>query len=854
VLPGHLTYVSLLTRGQALELDDPRVRKLSTEAHDAHTFAFASEDGTESLLAATATEAELLALLGTTARATGLPATEWFELLAGSESPLLPHVDAALRLAREQVEKGLGAPGSPKRAPKSIADRAKALLHIAAIQRALAARGGSPLPANLLRRALLAQTLSYTGEGGRAPKPSSMDFDALVTSAGWARLTESTCGYPFPERAPGEGHVPLVDVNYLIRSYIEVVGRDNVAADDAIWTVAHHLYEHDVLFVPDAKGVTLDERVRESWHPTVPGATPGPLRLYPAAVPCGPRYEQALAIVLDWIAKGVLRELSPKELASEDECKVISLLNVIFKGALEMPQDVLAAIESNDVRALGAAAAAFSKVIIGKLKARQAERPEEPLPAALDFVLAELRPSDPKAAKARMVFNGRALGAHIHSASFAYTGLAAMLEEFEVGDVYGKSDGAHFFYLVRYGAASRPYLCGAFPRPDGSFMVVRYDRLCMGTTDSPLVASLLSSLIVFIARHRAMSSRLHAYMDDFVPAGSTPAMGKRVHTVLLETLKGANVPESLPKRVEMGHDTEALGLVINSASGELTLPLKKRAQYMVHACTVLELLEDESLHGAVTKASLSSLAGKLTWWSCAAAQGRPHLGGLITAMKPQVRLTGASGKEVLAAAARDLRWWRDEWLAGSLAGQIIISPQSPALVRACGGGADDTEQETGGGEDAGGDAQRAKRQRVNTARTDAGSPGGGAVWNGKALHVRFTPEQSLKSSSWREAAVVLETFRHFGASWSGTSVLLLTDNQGNTFSFSKGGSRDPEVTAMIADMYQLAAQHNFFWVCQWIPREVNVEADALSKCGTEAQAAETAAKLGLHPPPSVTVQ
>ena len=281
IVPSHLEYVASCPYSLALGHPLPFVRRLAAQAYAMSTHAIVSADGDASLFASTASEGGVLALLATITDAGGQDAKYWFELLQ-HQSGLLPHLDAALALRVQAVEEGLDEPDSPSRTPQSILNRARALLHISAIQRALASRGGSPLPADLLRRTLLRQSASFTGAGGQEPKADVMDFEAMLASAGWARVSRSACGYPFAPRPNAPGVLPLTDVNYLVRSYLALVG--DVADDDPLWTVAQHLFEHEVLFVCPAGKPSLDELVEASWHPPG-GGVGGPLRLGRPTVP-----------------------------------------------------------------------------------------------------------------------------------------------------------------------------------------------------------------------------------------------------------------------------------------------------------------------------------------------------------------------------------------------------------------------------------------------------------------------------------------------------------------------------------------------------------------------------------------
>ena len=793
-------YLSAVARGG-------RVKDLAVAAFSRGTYALASQHCDVSFLATDATGDDVRRLLATAVA----PGTvdEWFTALQ-PPSVLLPQMEEALALGEDAIRRGMAEPGAPQRSPMSIAVRARTLLHIMALQRALSSSGGPAVPADVMRRTLLRHTLSFTGSGAGPPKACVMDFEAMIASAGWPRLSRATCGFPFPSRVVPQGHLPLADVNALVLEYLELVGP--IPDDDAMWTVAAHLYEHDVQWVAPASGPSLDELVRRSWHPT-DGSTPGPLRLGKPAV-VGARHAEALEVVEGFLDSGPIRLLTEAEVADPAKCKVIIPLSVVFQGDLDTGAEERAAIAGGDAARIAAVAQARAATIAAAAVQRVLEGTASPS----DAVEATLREHRGKECKKRMVFGGHLLKPYIHKASFAYSGIPAILEHHATGDEYGKADASNFFYCGAYSQRSRPYLCCSFPGLGGTG-VAQFERWIMGAPDSPMCASLLSSLIVFIARMRAGDDRLVAYMDDFLWAVSAGGDSARIRDALVHTLRVGNIPENVSKRVEAGKATELLGLVFRSSADVLELPARKQFKYMVHAFTVGMLLRDARVRGAVSKDSLLSLAGRLQWWCCAAAYGRPHLGGLYAAAKMPPQSAAAADR-----ALEDLTWWEARWLSGTLTGQILINPRKRTFIRVCGGAAD---------------------RKLRVFESDAGEPGGGAVCDGKAVYVPFGPLERSRSSQWREARVILELFEVAGPSLEGAHVLVLTDNLGNVFNFMKGSCKAREVTRMIQAIYDIGERYGITWVVSWLPRECNQTADAISKCATRAEAAALCGAHGL---------
>lgn len=143
--------------------------------------------------------------------------------------------------------------------------------------------------------------------------------------------------------------------------------------------------------------------------------------------------------------------------------------------------------------------------------------------------------------------------------------------------------------------------------------------------------------------------------------------------------------------------------------------------------------------------------------------------------------------------------------------------------------------------------------------SDASDCGGGAIFRDMAIFTPFTDEETKRHSEYREALLTLECFKKWAkpmsegtGDWAKpsskrpqrpTMVIVLTDNLGNVFSINKGRARTPAVTAIIAEIYEIAERHNIFFVAAWLPREANLGPDALSKCKTRAEALVVANQL-----------
>jgi hypothetical protein len=738
---------------------------------------------------------------------------------------LLPHVREAVLAAEADVAVGLAEPDAKPRSPENILRRSLQIVYVRALEASLADAAGTPLAAAAWQAAISAAHTELGGEA-RAEKPKPCDYGALADAAGWARGTRDDSErrglYPYRPRPSVDGHLAVVDVAGLLRSLVSARGGmpDN---DDPIWTILDHLYAHEPTFVAPAVdgrepkidgGAALEARIR---------ASAGPLRLGKAPAAVDPR---VMAQLEANASVGVLRELSAAEINDKRFCAVISPVKPVFKGPLKPSAAAAAALEAGYEEggaALAAAVAADADAIVAAAHARLDALPGVAPHVVLEQVLGEFKAVE----KVRACVDGHALGEFIHSASFQYVTFDELLAECVHGATVAKADGRSFFYVVPYAERAKRLLCIEY----GGRVWVQ-ERLAMGYKDSPALASALSALVCEIVTLRT-GAFIRAYIDDFITIG-VDGVTESTQIVLREVLASANIPEATEKAA-CGTDTVVLGRVFDTVRDAVYLTRRATYGYMMHAAIVRRLLAPGMPRAvaSITAANISSLAGKLGWWARATWRGRCHVGAVIKAATH-----GASVAALRGALVADLSWWEAAWTEGKLAPELILDATRPTvLVRVQGGGADE-------------DATAAAARGGRAVASDAGDPGGGAIWGAEALYIQWRGDEAHAHSDWREARVSLAVLERWGAHFGAPAgepprrVLLLMDNLGNVYSINRGRARSARVTALISSMYDLAERHNFVFAAAWVPREVNLAADAISKCATAGEARAVCARLG----------
>ena len=95
-------------------------------------------------------------------------------------------------------------------------------------------------------------------------------------------------------------------------------------------------------------------------------------------------------------------------------------------------------------------------------------------------------------------------------------------------------------------------------------------------------------------------------------------------------------------------------------------------------------------------------------------------------------------------------------------------------------------------------------------------------------HGLFSPEERAESSTHRDLRGLLGCLRAFLADCRGRAVCLQVDNQ-NVDRVTRNGSSRPGLAALAKDIFSLCRSEAITMSVRWVPRELNSEADDLSK-------------------------
>ena len=96
------------------------------------------------------------------------------------------------------------------------------------------------------------------------------------------------------------------------------------------------------------------------------------------------------------------------------------------------------------------------------------------------------------------------------------------------------------------------------------------------------------------------------------------------------------------------------------------------------------------------------------------------------------------------------------------------------------------------------------------------------------FHQNWSPEENVRSSTWRELKAVCLALEAFAGPLSNARVMWYSDNQ-NIESILLNGSRKLDLQALALEAFHICVKYRISLDARWIPRDLNVSADSISK-------------------------
>jgi len=446
-------------------------------------------------------------------------------------------------------------------------------------------------------------------------------------------------------------------------------------------------------------------------------------------------------------------------------------------------------------------------------------------------------------------------------AAYRYTGYEYFAAQVEPRDYIAVVDISSFYLAIPYGKRMLKYQAFRDQRVEGRNGWKVHSRLPFGAGLSPYYASAMSAEAVDIlcgrARKESARARLNrgralrkgigrqrphirmtrrqrllarwgdkakscAYVDDIALAGGKPETAEAVRT-LVSLLKRMGLDAvDKDKTWEPKQTQKHLGVVFCTVvehpkgSGILVVELSLDADYKAY---LVAQADDALGRKDIAGKDLPSLVGCLQW-ACVVMTGGPAFLAALHALKAaDKRRRGGLGKDagaVARAAAQvallqrecraDLIWWRRHLLDPDWTGSRVLLPDraKPVLIKS------DASGEFGWG-------------YHELAADPAKARWGQAKWTAEQLR-DWEHDMATK-----ELYPLVEALKTHGAAWRGRGLKIGFDNTGAVYAINAGRAKTEKARNVMREYGNLINKYELDVVAQWVPRELNKAADALSR-------------------------
>ena len=388
--------------------------------------------------------------------------------------------------------------------------------------------------------------------------------------------------------------------------------------------------------------------------------------------------------------------------------------------------------------------------------------------------------------KPRLILDLQYVNKHLRSCRFKYEDIRTATGLFKQGDWFFKFDYTSGYHHVEIFPAHTTFLCCAWEF-NGTAKYFKFTFLPFGLSTGPYVFSKIQRVLV---KHwREQGIRIFTYLDD--GAGAERSLEEARQTSALvqqDVARSGFIAHKEKCQWEPCQTGELLGFVLDLQTGTFRVP-QRRVEHLQRA------LQD------IVSSNFTS-----------SARGLSRLTGILVSMGlalgPVVRLwTRGLYREILNSpswdsiftisgeAKREVQFWTENF---TNTGYPIWSPSPKIDVM---------------------------------TYSDASNTG----WGGYAVEIGdlsatgcWSEAECKKSSTWREirgTRLVLESLLD---NLRGKEVLHRSDNM-NTVNIMSVGSRKADLHQEAIDIYKLCRENDIRLSVEWVNRDANEQADALSR-------------------------
>jgi ribonuclease HI len=402
----------------------------------------------------------------------------------------------------------------------------------------------------------------------------------------------------------------------------------------------------------------------------------------------------------------------------------------------------------------------------------------------------------PGSGKLRLIWDGRFVNQFVRIPDLSYESLGTLHSILDAHDWMFTLDLKNGYHHLDIHPDFWTYLGFEW---QGAFYV--YTQLPFGLAPACWAFSRLTRDVLGAFKRVGIANS--GYIDDSVYANKDKDLLVKQQHRVLDTWQNLGFIVNMEKsQLKPSQQVKYLGMYIDTVAGTFFVPAEKRAKF-IKACT--DLLA--ALHDPVPVKALASVKGQLLSfaWAFGSVPVR------IFSRQLDLNIVAATS---WSADVRLSQPCRDELLFW-----IEIFSQFDGLARIWRPVSWEVQIYT------------------DAAGKDPVNMGGWGAWTlikGTKLVAggRWTSFESDRSSTWQELQAILNSLKAYNGpdhALANKNILLYTDSLNAALSINKGSSRSADCIRVRQALFWFCLQHDICLEAVWVPRELNEEADALSK-------------------------
>jgi len=399
---------------------------------------------------------------------------------------------------------------------------------------------------------------------------------------------------------------------------------------------------------------------------------------------------------------------------------------------------------------------------------------------------------------------GISLNSYTTDTSCSYMDLRHALQLIKCNNYLGKVDLKSAYRSVKCHNSDHPLTGLQWTFTGDNLPTYMYDaKLPFGHARSPKIFQQLSASVCSIMKCTYNVTCI-AYLDDFLVIADSFSKCQRGIRLLIHTLRELGFNISWNKIEGPSQSLTFLGIVINTCSLSLAMPVKKQREFY-------ELLLSFQNRKRASVKQLQSLCGKLNWACQMVKGGRTFVRRLIDSLS---NVNNRNAKILLSSEFfDDIAWWVK--FMNMFNGTVKFLDLKP----------------------------------ITCLQTDACLQGGAGYYEGYFFYVNWDidlPQFKNYHINIKETMAIVLSVIRWGHLWTNKSVVVFTDNMTTKCIINKGSSRNKILMTRLRELFWLSAIHNFDIKAKFISGRNNIIADSASRLHEQGQLSRLYDKLVSH--------